>query len=89
MPRLFSLLLVGLILGGTLLSTSATLRRPGIAPGTLCLATGFPAMREDSFERAWGRSLAHAVELAVQQHYTLGNGYTLEAIPFNEASTTV
>jgi hypothetical protein len=54
--------------------------------GKLCVATEFPTGSDEPDRGAWGRSLEHAVDLAVQQHESLGNGYTLSVLPYREVS---
>src|SRR5262249_57170150 len=80
--RLVSVLLVGALLGGALFSVGATgqqLRTGG--GGKLCLATNLPT----SGEWAWaGKPAENAVNLAVQQHQSLGHGFVLAVSNFDD-----
>jgi len=89
-PRLLSMVLVSLLLSGTLVSTGVTAQRPRIGGGRLCLATDFPTTDEEGpYSGLWGKSLEHAVQLAVQQNRSLGSGYTLEVIPYVEVPKAI
>jgi branched-chain amino acid transport system substrate-binding protein len=78
--RLASVLLVGVLIGGTLLSAGATGQRP-LAGGTLCLAAEVPTVGDSG---PFALALEHAVQLAVEQNQFLGDGYTLKVLHYRE-----
>lgn len=80
--RLVAGLLVIALLVGTLLSGGAAVQHPGIAGGTICLATDFPTT--GSAQGTFAKPLEHAVNLAVTQNRNLGGGYTLKAINYDD-----
>jgi branched-chain amino acid transport system substrate-binding protein len=79
-PRLVRVLLVGAVLGISLLSTGVLGPHPQTG-GKLCLATDLPT----SGDWAWaGKPAEHAVNLAVMQNQVLGKGYTLKVINYDD-----
>src|SRR5215472_11533980 len=75
--RLVGVLIVGVLLVGSMRSSGSTLASRGATGGRICLATEFPTTVGDdpSLAGSWGRSLEHAVQLAVDQNQSLGSGY--------------
>ena len=89
--RLVSVLIVGALLVGSMVSSRGGLVPPGATGGRICLATEFPTSGGDdpSLAGSWGTSLEHAVQLAVDQNQSLGSGYTLEAIHYDEVPAAI
>jgi branched-chain amino acid transport system substrate-binding protein len=77
--------IVGILLVGILFPTGIAGLQSRIAGGALCLATEFPTSNNNPmYGGPWAKSLEDAVQLAVQQHQALGNGYTLVMKPYHE-----
>jgi branched-chain amino acid transport system substrate-binding protein len=89
--RLVGVLIIGALLVGVSLSSRSGLAKRGATGGRICLATEFPTTlgKDPSLAGSWGRSLEHAVQLAVDQNQSLGSGYTLEAIHYDEIPANI
>jgi branched-chain amino acid transport system substrate-binding protein len=81
--RLVSVLLMSALLGGTMLSASVAGQPPRVRGGTLCLASDLPTSGSDARQ---GKPVENAVNLAVGQNQNLGDGYTLQAINYDDVS---
>ena len=85
---LLSGLLAVALLGGVLFlkGEPGVVAFSGLQPRTLCLATDFPTTAQDAH---FGKPDEHAVNLAVNQNQSLGNGYTLQVINYDDVLASV
>jgi branched-chain amino acid transport system substrate-binding protein len=71
----------GALLAISPLATGVTVQRSWTGGGTLCLASDLPTTGDDASQ---GRPVENAVNLAVQLNQSLGSGYTLKVINYND-----